>query len=188
MTIAEIASVAVKNFVGDDQIVMTAIAGAESGWNPRAAGDPLDSFTEAQRRVYKMFASNDMLSFGAWQIFLGVHTPLVRSMSGFASPEDLSLWLTDPDNNARVAKAILQTQGFTAWSTYTDRQYQQFTIEASAAVREARDAADHQQKPTYVAFSLNGSKVHLDRADGSFEEYDITTVGVFQPWLRFEIA
>jgi len=187
MTIASVADAAVKTFKATDQIVMVAIAGAESKWLDGARGDRLKDFSEIEQQRYRDFAVDGFLSFGAWQIFLGVNLPVVQAVSGLRTPADCAEWLYDAGNCAKAAQRILSEQGLSAWSTYNNGWYNESMMEASAAVTKAnldlQAAASHR----YVAFSLDGNAVHLDRKDGSFDTYEITAVNVFQPWLRFEI-
>lgn len=188
MTIADVAAVAIEAFVGDDAITMTAIAGAESAFRSDAKGDPLASFTQAQRTAYGPFASEGFLSFGPWQVFLGVHTPLIRSLSGKQAPDDLARWLMNYANNAQAAREILNSQGLSAWSTYTNGQYRPFILEADAAVTTARAARAISAPPAIVAVSFNARTVHLDLADGAFFEYSVDSVELFGPWFRYNLS
>ena len=119
-------------------IIMTAIAGAESSfindgvrvYNEVARGDKVIDIGSR----YAAYACDGYLSFGLWQIFLGVHSPEVARKSGFTSPCPQSVWLFGPDNNAGMARDILNSQGYEAWSTYNGGQYKAFLPEATAAV------------------------------------------------------
>lgn len=186
-SIDQIAFAAVNAFPPEKQIRMVAIAGAESGFDPAARGDRLDSFPPNLRSRYEPFAVDGFLSFGAWQIFLGVHSDRVRILSGLESQAELAEWLSVPHNNARAAATILADQGFEAWSTYNIASYLPFEIEASAAVTKALEQIRNIEPFPYVAVSLNGNVLHFDRPDGTFHEVEINKVGVFQPWLRFEL-
>jgi len=188
MTIAQVAAAAVREFVADDQVTMVAIAGSESSFNAKAKGDPLSAFNIREQELYKPFAVEGFLSFGPWQIFLGVHTPLIRRLSQKYDQADLADWLMDYENNATAAREILGSQGFPAWSMYSNGDYRRYVIEADAAVKAARAALPQVEPLPYVAFSLNGDTVHLDKKDGSFDEFSLTEVHFYQPWLRFEIA
>jgi len=108
---------------------MTAIAMAESAGDNEAAGDPAAGLLQ----VYAPYACNGKLSFGLWQIFLGVHHQMIRNMSGVANPCAQAQWLYDVQNNARAASAVLANQGYGAWSTYTAGVYKQFLPEAFMA-------------------------------------------------------
>jgi hypothetical protein len=87
--------------------LMAAIAMAESkGGDPRAHNPiPPDN------------------SYGLWQInMIGKLGPARRKQFGLKSNEDLY----DPAINARVAAAILKSQGLSAWSTYTSGAYEKY--------------------------------------------------------------
>jgi len=188
MQIEDAAIAAVKHFPQERQEIMVAIGGAESNWNPTAEGDRLDSFSPIRQESYREFAFGGYLSFGIWQIFLGVHTPRVRKLSGLSSPGELAAWLMVPDNNARVAAEILQEQGLEAWSTYSNGQYLQRAIEAGYAVEQARKAALSNGRSAIVAVSVRESTVHLDYADGGFDERTITNAFGIGGWWRFELS
>jgi len=188
LTIAQVAAASVREFVADDQVTMTAIAGSESSFNAKAKGDRLDAFSPADQELYRPFAVDGFLSFGPWQVFLGVHTPLIRQLSKLFEQGDLAAWLMDYNNCAIAAREILSSQGFTAWTMYKNGDYRRYVIEADAAVKAARAALPSPQPLPYIAFSVTGSTVHLDKADGSFDELQLTDVKYYQPWLRFEFG
>lgn len=188
MTLETIARAAVENFPPDKQEIMVAIAGAESDFVASAQGDRLDSFGQDSQERYAPFAWGGFLSFGPWQIFLGVHTPLVQQLSGLTTPGALAIWLFDPANCARVAAKILESQGLEAWSTYNDGQYRQYEIEASAAVTRARSANVSHAPTEVTAISFSGKRVHLDFPDGQFEERTLKEGYPAGEWLRFELG
>lgn len=90
-------------FTPDQATIMTAIAGAESGYSTNAYNPkPPDN------------------SYGLWQInMLGSMGPERRRLFGISSNNALF----DPAINARAAKAIFDLQGFRAWSTYSSGSY-----------------------------------------------------------------
>lgn len=102
---------ALRHWTGDEAIVMTAIALAESLGNPLAYNPkPPD------------------LSYGLWQI----------NMRGDLGPErrkqfdiDSNSRLLNPITNARAAKIVYDQQGKQAWSVYTSGKYRDFMSEAS---------------------------------------------------------
>lgn len=188
MSIEDATNAAIDWFPSADRLTMIAIAGAESNWNPTAEGDRLDSFSPEAQARYAPFAFGGYLSFGYWQIFLGVHTDLVRLQSGLKTPGELATWLMNGSNNARVAATILASQGKEAWSTYNDAQYLSRETEASAALAAAIKADPANPAATIVAVSFNGTKIHLDHQDGSFDEYSVTDARYFSPWLRMEVV
>ena len=97
--------------------VMSAIAMAESGGNPRAHNAvPPDN------------------SYGLWQInMLGSMGAARRKEFGITSNEQLY----DPVINAKAASRILKSQGLKAWSTYTNGAYKKFMGGASGSVSPA---------------------------------------------------
>lgn len=135
LSIQECARLAIENWGPEEAPTMVAIAGAESGWNPAATGDHLSLFSPAQQTAYAPFACHENLSHGYWQIFLGVHTPMIRSMSQLDSPCELADWLHIGTNNARAAAAIkANAGGNNPWSTYNNGGYEQFMEQAREAV------------------------------------------------------
>lgn len=90
----------------DEARVLTAIAAGESGWN-----------TQAHNPVGR---DN---SYGLWQInMLGDMGAARRQQFGIASNEEL--W--NPQINAKAAVAILRSQGWKAWSVYTNGTYKSY--------------------------------------------------------------
>ncbi len=187
MSIEEAAAAAVAWFPANDRLAMLEIAGAESRWTNGAQGDSLAIFSPASQKLYEPFASNGFLSFGYWQIFLGVHTPLIQKMSGLSSPDDLASWLKNGSNNARAAASILAEQGKEAWSTYNDGQYADYEIEARAALDAAYVSAKAAPETTIVAVSFDGTRIHLDHSNGSFQELTVKAAAYYSPWLRMEV-
>jgi len=187
MGIAEIALAARDTFEPSEAIEMLAIAGAESAFKETAAGDRLSDFTIEQRHQWEQFACNDFLSFGPWQIFLGVHTQMVEVLSGLKGACPLANWLTNPYNNARAARAILRGQGLSAWTTYNTGQYRQFLNEAQAAIFGLPARVEGNVGIAITAVSFSGTRIHLDRADGSFEERKIETATAIEGWLRYDL-
>lgn len=91
----------------DEAHILAAIAGAESGYNPHAHYQP----------------GTGENSYGLWQINMDAkYAAGRRKQFGIASNEDLF----DPVVNAKAALAILRSQGWKAWTTYTSGKYKQF--------------------------------------------------------------
>jgi len=185
--IRPIAQAAREVFGPEKELVMLAIAGSESAFNEFAEGDKLESFAPIRQQEYRQFAFGGYLSFGPWQIFLGVHTPLVRMLSGLSSPAELAVWLFNPLNSARVAKEILVSQGLEAWSTYGNKAYLDFEIEASAALAGLDAEKPSQPGSAIVAVSFSANVVHLDTADGGFIERKVDRANIYGDWLRFDL-
>jgi len=121
---------------------MTQIILAESGGDERAQGDNVLLFDGR----YDRFQCNNFLSFGLGQVFLGVHTPMIQTMSGLVNSCDLAEWLFDPNNNLRALAAIYANQGFNAWSVYKNGAYR-LHLEA---VEEAERQLDAEVPPEPV--------------------------------------
>jgi len=175
-------------FDAADVATMVAIAGSESKYQADARGDALASFSPDAQANYSQYAWEGHLSFGYWQIFLGVHTQLVRNLSGLSRPDELALWLFDGINCARAAREIKASQGFEAWSTYNNAAYRDFVIEASASISRVVGSIFSPPPSSYVAISFDGFKVHLDKADGSFEELEVKDAHIIGTWLRLEVG
>lgn len=102
--------------------VMVAIAGAESGWDPRAAGDPglrgpsCDGMANGRVVV-------GATSWGLWQIH-NAHGDFLRAETGSDDPAAWAKWLYDPVNNAKAALHVLgpnAQHGLENWSTWGGR-------------------------------------------------------------------
>jgi len=134
LSINQIAAIA-YDWLKDAQkaTTMTAIAMGESGGNEAARGDPVSLVGER----YREYACGEHLSFGVWQVFLGVHSAMIDRMAGTNSPCARAQWLLDPNNNARAMHAILQNQGYAAWSVYKTNAHQQWMDAALVAVSAA---------------------------------------------------
>jgi len=138
LTIDEVATIAfdwLKDL--DKATIITAIDMAESGGKEDARGDAVIH----DLMSYKDFACQGYLSFGLGQVFLGVHTDMIQSMSGLSSPCQLADWLCDPNNNMRAQAAILANSTYNAWSVYKNGSYRQFLADATLAVERAALAA-----------------------------------------------
>lgn len=111
MNAASIAGAAKAGGFPDSEIPLAvAIALAESGGNPRAHNStPPDN------------------SYGLWQInMIGPLGPARRATFGLQSNEELF----DPVKNARAALSVRRSQGWGAWSVYTNGSYKRFLTEA----------------------------------------------------------
>lgn len=103
-------------------VIATAIAKAESGWNPDAVGDVnLENGTWGP-------------SVGLWQI------RSKKAAQGTGQDRDMTR-LTDPIFNAQ-AMADISGMGtnFSAWTTYTTGAYKAYTSQAAAAAGQATAA------------------------------------------------
>ena len=96
-----------------DLAIATAIAGAESNYNPRAHNPtPPDN------------------SYGLWQInMLGAMGPARRRQFGITSNEQLF----DPAINAKAAFMVFKQQGWRAWSVYKNGMYRKYLPAATEA-------------------------------------------------------
>lgn len=187
MTIADAALAARDYFSPPDAITMLAIAGAESAFNPKARGDSLSSFTEAQRERYGPFTCADYCSIGLWQIFMPVHMEMLERLSGLSGACPIANWLTTPANNARAAKEILDGEGFSAWSVYNGGQYERFVTEAQAALFGLPTRPSDHVGIAVTAISLSGDRIHIDREDGTFDERKVAQATPINGWLRLDL-
>jgi len=176
MSIEECARVAVAWFPESSQVTMVAIAGGESNYNPAAAGDPLRIFTPSLQNFYAPWACNDMLSFGYWQVFLGVHHAMIQTMSGASTPCEMAAWLSNPDNNGRAAAAVLVNQGFDAWTVYQNGNYHGFMEQARQAVDAARATAAKPPLPAPLLPAYFPRRVTLKFTTGDPITLDISAV------------
>lgn len=140
MTPEDIARVALNYWSRDDAVVAVAIALAESGGRPDAAGDHLSIFDLGYRRYAERWACNGYTSWGLWQIHLPAHRDRLRALVGSDNPCDWAGWLSDPDNNARVAYQISQDSlvatgsRWRPWTTYNTGAYLSYIDAAAFAV------------------------------------------------------
>jgi hypothetical protein len=102
-------------FQGEDLIRMTAVAMAESSGNVQA---------------FNNNARTGDLSYGAFQVNMrGDLGPARRRQFGLPNNEALF----DLGTNARVAKAIFDSQGINAWGAFRDGRFQEWMGQARAA-------------------------------------------------------
>lgn len=145
----------------DTAIIMTAIAGAESGWSSESGGG-------TPRTLFRIGSSyaNDALEYncplgdmdgaaawGLWQIFMPLHGqvrlggllfPSEDSLLGqLGAPIDdscqLARWLCIPENNALAADRILKEQGYGAWCVYNSGAYLKYLARAHNIIKEIVD-------------------------------------------------
>jgi len=184
MSLSSVVEAARAVFTVDVGITMVAIAGAESGYQDNAEGDNLSGFSPVEQSNYADFAIDGWLSFGPWQIFLGVHTSAVEAAAQTTDKEELKLWLWNAKNNAVIARQVYDSQGFSAWSTYNNGAYKAHLSEATNAWNKATGANLTTPGAAIVAFSVNGDVIHFDLSDGSFLEARTNEAGQFGGWLR----
>lgn len=108
--------------------IMTAIAGAESDYDPYSNGDTTLS---------------QYGSVGYWQIYTGAHSPSeVKAGSGTTIgswTQSLADALSDPSTNATAAMIVYGEQGYSAWSTYNNGAYLNYLGKATTASYNASD-------------------------------------------------
>lgn len=118
-------------------VVMTAIAGAETGgtFAANAAGDPLSIYADggASEAAY---SCGGLTSFGLWQINLPSHAGALATLSGVvaSNPCGQAAWLYTPANCAAAALAVYQSQGLGAWTTFNEGTYSGWLQPAQQAV------------------------------------------------------
>lgn len=110
-------------------VVMVAIAGAESSWNPQALGDYGDGGPTCP-------AIGTATSFGLWQIH-NVHAAYIAQQAGSSDPCVWIPWLFTPAHNAAVAASLVRSPGLSAWTTYRTGAWQRYLGAAQAAFSPA---------------------------------------------------
>lgn len=103
--------------------LLTAIGGAESGWNLDAVGD------------VSLETAKWGPSYGIWQI------RTLKAETGKGTPRDINQLRTGIDAQAAAALAVKRSQGVTAWSTYTSGSYTGYLGQAKAASRTGANMA-----------------------------------------------
>ena len=148
MSLEETAEVALRIW-GDRETatIMTAIAGAESRWNPNASGDtPRQLRRAGYERTARLAESfncpwgspDGPASWGLWQVFMPVWRNALAMMGAPVDhPCNTARWLSNPMNNARMANHILRTLGLNAWTTYRTGAWRRYESQAGAAVFRA---------------------------------------------------
>jgi hypothetical protein len=169
VTIQEAARAAIQYFPDfGEAVLMTSIMGAESGFEPDAAGDP----ATGSLAQYQDKACGGKLSFGLGQVFLGVWIERVRKMmqTPQADPCAAAEWLKNPMNNVRMLREIKDAQGWSAWSAYNGGQYLQYYDQATEAVNMAMNGgAAH--APTIAAIKIKRGQLTIVLDSGEVLEY-----------------
>lgn len=119
-------------FPPDQATVMTAIAGAESGYDDTALGD-----VQLQDATWGP-------SFGEFQI------RTLKAATGTGSPRDISALAGDDQAQAAAAYQISQGgRDFTPWSVFTSGAYQAFLPAAQQAATTQATAGGDKPWPTW---------------------------------------
>lgn len=152
-------------------IIMVAIAGAESAWEPTIGGDTPRTLFELE----SVFAPDALrfncplgnmdgpASWGLWQIFMPLHAqilindklvPSENSLLGrLGAPVDdpckTAEWLRKSVNNAQAAAAILELLGFQAWTAFVIGAFKNFLPEAEAAVQAVEPSKNSENSGTH---------------------------------------
>lgn len=119
------------------RVVMVAIAGAESSWQPSDLGD---YGYDAQHGL-----CNGYSSWGLWQIH-NVWSPYLIQQVGSSNPCRWAQWLFNPLNNAKAAYHVYQLQGLNAWTTYQTGAWLQYLASAQQAVQQIEGS--HTTRPS----------------------------------------
>lgn len=96
-------------------LTMTAIAGAESGWNDTALGD-----TQLEDTTWGP-------SYGLFQI------RTLKGETGRGTTRDINALAAGDVQQAAAALAVYQSQGLDAWTVYQTGAYRQYLAQAQAA-------------------------------------------------------
>jgi hypothetical protein len=143
----QLARLVAKHFPPDRREWAMAIALAESGGRPDAQGDPLDSLPPSYRAAAEPYACRGYTSIGLWQIHLPAHRDRLRAATNSTDPCHWAAWLTDPENNARVAADIADASyrasgdPWKPWTAYTSGT-------AARYLKRAADALAHLDNPS----------------------------------------
>lgn len=178
----KVAALAIKYWKNkDDAINMTAIAAAESCWNPNAAGDLWEKLSGENREYGKKFNCGGYCSWGLWQIFMSVHKDNILKNLGAPvnNPKETAKWLLNPANNVKAAYEVWKVQGFKAWSTYTNGKYETYLELAREAVQSILDLQEEinrnlQSQVSYPLYLLDSN---------SFQSAVATAWASFTSWI-----
>lgn len=155
MDVLGVARIAIELWPQSLAVTMTAVAGAESGWNPEAGGDTPRRLRELGHNYEAALAEtyncplgspDGPASWGLWQIFMPYHLEKIRRLGGpVGDPCQTAAWLKDPWNNARTANEVLLSQGLEAWATYRSGAWMRYEYleparEAVAVLTERRES------------------------------------------------
>jgi len=172
MSIEETARAATQFFPDfAEATLITAICGAESGYEPTNRGDK----AEGDLARYAANACDGYLSFGLGQVFLGVWLDTVREKmeQPQATPCDAAQWLMNPMNNMRMLRHIKDSQGWTAWSAYNAGTFQPLIMDAQQAVDRSlngRPAA----RPSVARIGFTPGNMQIVLQDGQVFNYDLS--------------
>lgn len=118
-------------------VTMTAIAGAESSFNPGARGGRISWAARLVNRHCGGFTV-----WGLWQIHLSAHWQTLRSLGAptYWGPCAVAWWLSYPRNNARAAYVVWLRAGrsFRPWEAYTLGAWRRWLPVAQQAIAEAK--------------------------------------------------
>lgn len=105
-------------------VILTAVGGAESGWDENAVGD--QSLTDATWGP----------SVGIWQI------RTLKADTGTGRARDIVALRGNPAFQAKAARSVLHSQGLSAWTTYKSGAYRSYLSSSRhvATRRTARSA------------------------------------------------
>lgn len=121
-------------------VTMTAISGAESGWDDTNVGD--------QSLVDDTWGT----SFGLFQI------RTLKAQTGTGGIRDIQALAGNDLNQARAAYAISRSgTDFSPWTDYTNGEYQQFLAQARAAAGGSAGAGAPAITPVGLTSSIFGS-------------------------------
>ena len=128
----------------DVKKTMVAIAGAESGYDPRKRGDYYTGMSGSNRTACEAINCGGYCSHGMWQIFIAWHWDKIVASGGPNAKYDACAaaeWIYNPGNAALIARRILDGSGFSAWTVYNNAasgkvpNYLQWTDVAETAMQ-----------------------------------------------------
>lgn len=171
---------------------MVAIGAAESAFI-HTDGDHLSIFTPADQQRYAPYQVNGYLSFGWWQIFVGVHHDKLKRRTGSDDPRIWRQYLIEPFQCAEVAREVYDNQGFKAWATYNVGAHTPHLTQAQSAVLNAVAIPDTTPKPKngietvgtfQTIFNAGVPVLRLGSTDGQFPGRISKLFGGKYLWLR----
>jgi len=131
-------------------VLMVAIAGHESGWNPTEPGDFLGTCPGCTGPA----SSDGATSWGLWQIH-NIHSAYLEQVTGSSDPNVWEQWLFDPVHNAEAAWALWQgavhagEPGWQPWSVdITTGAYRRYLAQAQQAVAAIQAAPPSPSPPS----------------------------------------
>jgi len=120
--IMKVLGLALQYWTEKDAVIMTAIAGGESGWSPSSVGDLVKDWGiiwNKKKDLDPNINSMGACSWGLLQILMPAHLDKLKDLAHTDDYAEIAKWLRDPNNNVKAAYEVWKKQGFGAWSAFT---------------------------------------------------------------------